>query len=140
MGMYTELVLKAEIRKSATQEAKDILEFLFGDGIEPTALPDHPFFSCERWRAIGNMSSYYHVPETINVYREGYIFSRSDLKDYADEIDLFMDWAKSYIEPATGLCYGWKWYEEADQPTMLMATEAEVFGYDSTEQVTKLKE
>lgn len=119
MGMYTELVLKVDLRKNLPENVEEVLQYLFGEGEEPTELPYHPFFSCPRWDAIGSSNSYYHVPKTLNFLSEGYLFSRSDLKNYTDEIAYFLAWVKPYLDHSEGECIGWVWYEEADQPTLI---------------------
>ena len=81
--MYTELVLKCEIKKDTPVEARCILEFLFGTGDDipkEIIIPNHPFFKCERWSTIGRCSSYYHTPFPLSEFKEDYIFSRSDFK------------------------------------------------------------
>ena len=126
MGMYTELVLKVEFEKNIDPLVYKILHHMFGDGEEPQErLPDHPFFDCPRWSFIGRCSSFYHHPENINSWHDvDYsssvrVFSRSDLKNYDNEIALFIDWVKPYVVPATGSCLGWVWYEEDEMPTLI---------------------
>ena len=122
MGMYTELVLKVRLTKNAP---RDIINHMFGDGSKPTSLPEHDFFKCPRWGCIGKCSSFYHHPESVNSFPKfdfcdsDYLFSRSDLKNYNDEISLFIDWMQQYIEGETGDCIGWEWYEEDVVPTLL---------------------
>lgn len=50
--MYTELVIKCEIKSNVPDEVKAVLRFLFAGGPEPVA-PDHVFFKCPRWRMVG---------------------------------------------------------------------------------------
>ena len=120
MGMYTELVLKAQVRSDIPFEVEAILQNLFNGEEMPSVLPDHPFFSCPRWTMIGSYSSYYHTPFSLSRYADGYIFSRSDLKNYSDEIEKFIDWITPYLNIyGESNCIGWKWYEEADAPTLL---------------------
>lgn len=122
MGMYTELVLKCEVKKDLPPEVESVLQRLFGndnDDVPYLPLPPHEFFACGRWSAIGRCSSYYHVPFATSRYAEGYIFSRSDLKNYEGEIDKFIDWISPYLKGCDGTCIGWKWYEEDDMPILL---------------------
>lgn len=122
MGMYTELVLKCEVVDDIPATVKAMLEFLFNDGQEPTELPDHEFFKCERWRSIGKCSSYYHTPFALSRFSEGYIFSRSDLKNYDGEIEKFLAWVRPYLDvPEWRDVIGWTWYEEAEAPTLIHA-------------------
>ena len=119
MGMYTELVLKVEVKKQLPPEVEEVLQFLFNGGPKPELTPNHPFFDTERWTHIGNMSSYYHTPWTTSKYKESYIFSRSDLKNYNGEIGKFIDWLRPYLGKYQGDCLGWEWYEEEEMPTLI---------------------
>ena len=119
MGMYTELVLKAEVKRDLPQDVEAVLQHLFNGNDAPDVLPSHPFFECDRWGHVGTCSSYYHIPFAMSNYSEGYIFSRSDLKNYGGEIEKFIDWLTPYLNEFKGYCIGWTWYEEADKPTLL---------------------
>lgn len=117
MGMYTELVLKVRLTGDAP---RDIINHMFGDGPEPATLPAHAFFKTQRWDFIGKSSSFYHHPEALSSFLSSdYLFSRSDLKNYGNEIALFIDWLQPYIDAEPGYCIGWEWYEEDDVPTLL---------------------
>jgi hypothetical protein len=122
MGMYTELVLKADVQQEPTKEVLNILNFLFnGQELDiEISLPKHKFFTLPRWKQLGRSNSYYHVPWANSKYEEDYIFSRSDLKDYDEEIDNFLDWVRPYLTSEEGKCIGWKWYEEDNIPTLII--------------------
>ena len=119
MGMYTELVLKAEYRDKCPPEIRPIFEFLFNKGPYPKELPDDVFFKTSRWEQIGRSCSYYHIPWIDSGIENSYLFCRCDLKNYNQEIIKFMKWAKQYIRPVIGEVYGWIWYEEDETPTLL---------------------
>lgn len=120
MGMYTEAVIKADLLDDLPPDVMNIFLFLFGDNeSEPTEIPDHAFFKCVRWKHLGKMSSYYHHPKAFSNIEDTYIFSRSDLKNYDNEIELFFDWSEPYWNEPKGKCLGWSWYEEADAPTLI---------------------
>jgi hypothetical protein len=134
MGMYTELVLKCNIRDDVPQDVRNVLKHLFNQDEEPVTLPDHQFFKCQRWQMIGQCSSFYHHPKALSDYWTGHggnedsggcIFSRSDLKNYGYEITHFIDWLMPYIDEEEGQCIGWEWYEEDTQPTLLFKTHKE---------------
>ena len=126
MGMYTELVLKCQIKEDAPSEVKAVIAHMFGGAERPDSLPSHEFFSLSRWDGIGGCSSFYHHPEVVNSYPKfdyteaSYIFSRSDIKNYGGEIESFIDWLKPYIYAFEGQCIGWSWYEEDLQPTLII--------------------
>ena len=127
--MYTELVLKCETNEEIPENVTQVLEYLFGTGLEPKTFPEHPFFSLPRWRAVGNCSSFYHHPEKLSsivkslTWNSMYIFSRSDLKNYDGEIEAFIDWVTPYLRTYGKTCIGWKWYEEDAEPTLIFVGE-----------------
>ena len=131
MGMYTELVFKASFFKGIPSDVRAVLEHLFKEGPLPTLLPEHPFFAKKYWSCVGNCCSYYHHPKVVNSWSEEpysssiNVFSRSDLKDYDEEIAAFLDWVKPYLDQCDGECIGWSWYEEADEPTLIYAQKRE---------------
>lgn len=123
MGMYTELVLKCGIKEDIPDDVEAVLHYLFNGGTAPSydKLPTHRFFQTTRWSMIGRSNSYYHVPWACSKYYEGRIFSRSDLKNYDDEIMKFIDWLRPYIDEFPEQCIGWMWYEEDNAPTLIYA-------------------
>jgi hypothetical protein len=121
MGMYTEVLVKAQIKRNINPSDKCVLDFLFNGIPLPDSIniPDHEFFKCNRWQMIGSCSSYYHIPWPDSGYREDYVFSRSDLKAYDDEDDKFFDWFKTVVDASAGSVIGWTWYEENDEPSLV---------------------
>ena len=120
MGMYTEILVKAHIKRDIPIEVKEVLEYLFTDNEKvPTILPEHEFFKDKSWRSIGSCNSFYHVPITLNFFNGTTLFSRSDLKNYSHAIELFFDWIQPYVNAETGQCIGYKWYEEWSSPTLI---------------------
>lgn len=121
MGMYTELVLKCRMLPKLPEDVKAILDFLFSGKERPDKLPEHEFFKCQRWDMIGRCWSFYHIPDNYNFYDGKYLFSRSDLKDYEYETEKFLDWVNNYLDAGQGLCIGWRWYEEWDEPHLILS-------------------
>lgn len=128
MGMYTELVVKFNVRDDIPDDVFNMINYLFGNrsGGVPD-IPVHDFFKTQRWEFIGTCGSFYHHPEALSqVYapvwspRDLYVFSRSDLKNYGNEIDLFVDWITPYVRAEPGDCIGWKWYEENQVPELIL--------------------
>ncbi len=124
MGMYTELIFQGETKPNLPTDIQHLLDYFFDeDGEEIDGeLPDHPFFACPRWCHIGHMSSYYHIPFALrrsqNHVREDagkHVFLRCDLKNYENEIELFLDWIGPYMEEYRG----WVWYDEDMEPTII---------------------
>ena len=131
MGMYTELVLKCEVRGDAPDLVKQVVRHLFNNEDAPAELPDHEFFSCHRWEWIGSGASGCHHAVAVNsIYKHDFsegieVFSRSDLKDYDDEISKFIDWIAPYLPASGETCIGWKWYEEDEKPTLIIINSGE---------------
>jgi len=118
MGTYTELVLKTRISTEDPLVLK-MLTFMFdpnflSENEIPTELPDHAFFRSTRWNSIGLCNSFYHIPYTLNYFKDNYLFSRSDLKNYDNEIELFLDWLSPYIPYDIGTVIGWICMENRD--------------------------
>lgn len=119
MGMYTEILVKADVSRNLPPLVHEVLDYLFNSTCwqwPDKELPAHEFFKCPRWQMIGSCSSYYHIPWTDSKYSEGRIFSRSDLKNYNDEIEKFFNWIEPYLNEPKGKCIGYSWYEEDMQP------------------------
>lgn len=116
MGMYTELLLKCNIRKG--EKLNKIREYLKFEG--NITLTDTP-----RSMQIFRGGSYYHHPESIisleDDYRDGaYLFARFDIKNYDGDIEVFLDWLSDAVDELDEKCVGWYWYEEEDKPTLLI--------------------
>jgi hypothetical protein len=119
MGQYTELIIKAMVRRDIPNDVGYVLDFLFHSGERPETLPDHRFFRLERWTMIGRCSSSYHIPWTSSRYDNDYLFSRSDMKNYGGEIEAFLDWVDPYLDEDEGDCIGWMCHEHST-PILVM--------------------
>lgn len=119
MGMYTEILIKADIEGLLPVEVREVLNCLFNGGECPEQLPDHQFFNSTRWEFIGTSSSYYHIPWATSNYRDDYLFSRSDLKNYDGVVQDFFHWLDPYVAAKSGTCIGYIWYEEDNEPTLI---------------------
>ena len=127
MGMYTELVLGVELSKETPKEVIDVLRYMTGEDDEnllhKEILENHPFFSCDRWKMLLICDSYYFDGQTHSeivydkISNSHFLTSRSNLKNYDDEIDLFLNWIDPYV--TTYGNWGYKRYEEASMPTII---------------------
>ena len=109
MGTFTGLYISCAFKKDLPEKVIEVLQYLFdekGDDStsEPKELPEHEFFTLPNWQLIGGCSSYYHTPMAtsylwFDAENSGryYLTSRSDLKDYDNEIEAFMEWIMPYI-------------------------------------------
>jgi hypothetical protein len=119
MGMYTELLIKCNLKKNLPDDVGNVLSFMFSGGPEPTNTPSHKLFETDYWKVIGRCFSYYHHPAPVNSYKEGDLFSRSDFKE-GWIIEEFINWLAPYIDEPSGKCIGWSWYEECDEPYLII--------------------
>lgn len=94
MGMYTELYILIPINPEHINTLNKYLPYLMGD--EPTTtLPNHPFFACDRASAFLTRSNGLTKPnsELFSPYKDCYYLQvGTNLKNYGDEIRLFLDW------------------------------------------------
>lgn len=128
MGMYTELNIGVNLRTSTPDNIIKILDYMLGnnddDNIE---LTDHSLFSTRRWRYMLRCDSYYFDGRTDSSMEyddiiKGYQLNvRCNLKNYDDEISLFLDFIQPYLDTYGFL--GYTRYEEYEYPTLIYNTE-----------------
>lgn len=126
MGMHTELYISCQVKKDIPDNVKSILYCLFTHGCRycrTDSFPDHPFFYCNRWEYVGKGNSFYFTPFSTSKIMELpngiYITSRSDLKNYDNEIEHFFDWISPYLDMEESSHVGHIRYEEHMAPTLL---------------------
>lgn len=128
MGMYTELVLGVKIVPDKKVLQK--LEYML-DNDKPDVEIKHSLFSdATRWNYMLMCDSYYFDGQTDsklvhdNICGGDYLNVRCNLKNYGDEIELFLDWLCPYIETEGFL--GYMRYEEAEDPTLIYKKEGKI--------------
>ena len=127
MGMYTELHLNAELRKDTPAGVVRLLDAMCDGATEPAPgleIPGHALFRTIRWPYMLCCASYYFAAQTHSeVYRDPlgllYLCIRCNLKNYDNEIELFLDWIDQYIDAQKGEFLGFKRYEEENEPTLI---------------------
>lgn len=126
MGMYTEFHFNSEMKKDLPQDVVDILKYMTGIIEEqPTELPDHPLFKTDRWDYMLRTGSYYFDADPIvslrwdEISNAYYLCSRSDFKNYFDEIEKFIDWITPYLNKYEGDFLGFSRYEEYEEPCLI---------------------
>lgn len=123
MGMYTELVLQIQFKEDVPKSVLDTIRYMIGETSTPPAKPP---FEAERWDFMLRCSSYYHFPLNVNVLeRVGpwVLFSRSDFKNYDNEVKKFCEWIAPYAETSEYRHHGYYLYEEDEMPTFIRFTE-----------------
>jgi hypothetical protein len=127
MGMYTELIFGAGLKKDTpTDVIETINRLIAGGDCKDFDFPEHVFFSKPRRLMIvsGCSTSFpAHVPPTFRYDNTCQIWAlqfRSNLKNYDGEIESFLDWIAPYIEKGSGNqdFYAIVMYEECDTPVI----------------------
>lgn len=125
MGMYTELVLGVNLRSDTPENVIDILYYMLAGtcNIIAPETTDHPLFQTERWRFMLTCDSYYfdgHTDSSMerdDISHEYELNVRTNLKNYDNEIRLFLDFIRPYL--VTDGFLGYTRYEEDDDPTLI---------------------
>jgi hypothetical protein len=133
MGMYTELIFGASIRN--IPEAVETIKWLLlpiKDKLK-TPFPDKypfvkPFSNDNRidWMFNSGGSYYFGANSGIKEFNYDEISNcwrfdaRFNIKNYSQEIEMFLQWIKPYIEQGSGArdFYAIVTYEESDNPTI----------------------
>ena len=136
MGMYTELILGCKLKPETPQEVIDIIKWMCEPDDKRGEPPEaYPFSSKGRMKWLFRMSSYYFsvssTPAPHFVFDENgdnwILSTRSNLKNYEDEIETFLEWLKPHIESGSGEreFYAIVTYEEQEEPTIYYLHEKE---------------
>jgi hypothetical protein len=123
MGMYTKLFLDCSFRSDIPEVDMRALEYLFDGADKPEILPSHTFFSKNRAHYMFQSPAYTGPAVTVKLsdYYDNHVTAHIEVKNYEDEIEAFIDWARPLLAEEEGHCVGWKWFEEADNPTLIYA-------------------
>ncbi len=122
MGMYTELIFGAELKKDTPTEVIKALKYMIGDTEEkPNNFPLP--YGISEWLFKGS-SYYFGVSMPIskmwfdNIGENWVINTRSSIKNYKGDIQAFLEWIKPYIASGSGYrnMYAVVTYEEAETP------------------------
>ena len=126
MGMYTEIHYNAELKKDVPDEVIAVLKYMMdSDRLVPPPLPDHPLFETDRWVIMFQCDSYYFSADTHSTLRfddiskSYFLCIRSNLKNYDNEIEKFIDWISPYLDEWREDYLGHYRYEESTIPTLI---------------------
>jgi hypothetical protein len=107
MGMYTELIFGASLKKDTPSHVIDALQYMMGDiDIKPNDFPlptgrcEYLFQGCSYYFGVSDPVSYMWKDDGTERW---IVSTRSSIKDYEGEIDTFLNWIKSYIDSGSGL-------------------------------------
>jgi len=122
MGMYTELILGAKLKKDTPDTVIQSLQYLLGYRSDmPNGFP----FDGVRNPLRGG-SYYFGVTDAVyqmkydDISEAWQISTRANIKNYNNEIENFLDWLKPHIGQGSGAreFYAIVTYEESDEPTI----------------------
>lgn len=122
--MYTELIFGASLKRDTPENIIEALKYMTGNtDAKPNDFP-LPDGRCE-WLFMGS-SYYFGVCEPVSKMwkdeiRGSWILStRSNIKNYENEIETFLHWIKPYIDSGSGYrdMYAIVTYEESDIPSI----------------------
>lgn len=122
MGMYTELNIGVNLKGDTPENIVEILKYMLGD-IDTVKTTDHRLFETKRWHMMLVCDSYYFDGRTDSsikwndISEEYELNVRCNLKNYDDEIALFLDFIRPYL--VTEGFLGYTRYEEYDDPTLI---------------------
>ncbi|AGO48309.1 hypothetical protein Phi17:1_gp33 [Cellulophaga phage phi17:1] len=122
MGMYTELIFGAELKQDTPENVIESLKYMMGDVEEKPENFPLPDGRCE-WLFKGS-SYYFGINRAASsmwfddISESWSISTRSNIKNYGDEIESFLEWIKPYIDSGRGCrdMYAIVTYEESDTP------------------------
>ena len=124
MGMYTELIFGAELKKETPSSVIEALKYMLGDREDKPE--DFPLSDgrCE-WLFQG-ASYYFGISSPVNRFTfdsmcgTWQLSTRSNIKNYGGEIEEFLAWIKPHIESGSGIkdMYALAIYEESEEPTL----------------------
>lgn len=130
MGMYTELNLGLCFKENTPDEVINTIQCLLGDKEWGDKLPNHKLFQCDRFRMVLTCDSYYFdgitdsKMEFDNADNCYHLNVRSNLKNYGNEIENFVDYISPYIE--TDGFIGYMRYEESEHPTLIYCNNGKI--------------
>lgn len=121
MGMYTELIFGAKFKKNTPDSVINTLRYWVGDTERSEGMESfefrNPLHSASFYFGISTPVAVMNYDDIDNRWQ---LSSRSNIKNYGCDIELFLEWIKPYIEQGSGAreMYAIVIYEEADEPTI----------------------
>lgn len=126
MGMYTELIFGASIKKDAPKEVINTLHYLVNGKKIYEDVEIEKSVTDSRNVINGGGSYYFGVCNGVakmwfdDIRKEWVVSARHNIKNYKDEIETFLEWIKPFIESGSGSrnMYAIKISEEQSEPTI----------------------
>lgn len=124
MGMYTELIFGASLKKGTPTNVIEALKYMTGETQEKPEDFPLPEGRCE-WM-FKNSSYYFGVSEPLKkmwfdeIGNSWILSTRSNIKNYEGEIETFLNWIEQYISTGSGNrdMFAIVTYEESEEPVI----------------------
>ena len=131
--MYTKISLDLKFKENLPLEVVEALKVMVGEAdsnlYTRSDFPEHELFNTPRWDFMLLCSSFYHTPFSFaklnysDISEQYYLTSSSDFKNYDNEVELFFDFIKDYVEEGY---LGYSLYEEDIVPTQYFLQDGEI--------------
>ena len=131
MGMYTELIFGASIKKDAPKEVINTLHYLVNGKKLYQDIEIEKTVTDGRNVLNGGGSYYFGVCDGVakmwfdDIINEWVVSSRTNIKNYESEIETFLEWIKPFIDSGSGVrnMYAITIYEEQSEPIIYYLVE-----------------
>jgi len=125
MGVYTEFHFYTTLKEDTPKSVIHVLKYMLDREFIPSDLPNHPLFETRRWHYMLSCTGGNFDAETRSrlffdddLY---YLNIRCRFKNYDDEINLFTDWIRPYLNKRTDDFLGYYRHEESQVPILIYA-------------------
>ncbi len=133
MGMYTELIFGASIKKDAPKEVINTLHYLVNGKKLYEEVEIEKSVTDGRNVLNGGGSYYFGVCDGVakmwfdDIRNEWIVSSRTNIKNYESEIQTFLEWIKPFVHSGSGdrEMYAITIYEEQSEPTVYYLYDAD---------------
>ena len=123
MGMYTEIIFGASLKSDTPKVVIDTLKYMIG---KTKDRPSDFAFPISRFDyMLRSASNYFGISEPVckmwydKISKNWIISTRSNIKNYCNEIEHFIEWIKPFVESGSGKrnMFAVVTYEEQEEPT-----------------------
>jgi len=124
MGMFTELIFGAALKEGTSSQVIEALKYMIGETKDKPSDFPLPDGRCAWLLRCGSYS--FAVNNSVskmwldNIDNQWHISTRSNIKNYENEIETFLEWIKPHIDSGSGNndLYAIVMYEDEDTPKL----------------------
>ncbi len=121
--MYTELIFGASLKADTPESAVKTIQALIDDDMEAVRLNSGLVFSRN---PFNSGHGYFGLDRPVLAFwqseytKQWHLSTRSNLKNYEQDIELFLEWIKPLIDQGSGVrdMYAIVTYEECEEPAI----------------------